>query len=141
MADPAFQLIPSLAASGWYGSDYGGSPYGGSAPLPYTFRLHHPSDDLAGNGRPIIGEVRHKRLGIIVGGRRWARARVWRVAQRAINQEALDAFAVFHDSRKFLVHYLGYGGPTNTVWWIDDQFTYTRLRGGYYNLDFEIQEA
>lgn len=140
MADPAFQLIGSLVASGWYGESYGDTPYGGTSPLPFSFVPHVPSDNLEGEGRRPVAGTRHERFGLRIGGRKWYQGALWHVAQMAIDEATLEAFAVYYSAQKFLLLPTGLGGAQRTVYWVQDRFDYSSLRGGYYNLEFDIQE-
>ncbi len=142
MSSPSFQLIDPTFSGGEYGTSYGDSPYGGPYGEPFVLpALQYPSDDLQGNGQRITGEIEHKRHGFIVGRRKWASTRRWHLYFRAQEQDIIDSFEVFYLIRKFWMQ--PWGGDTGgvVVHWMQKKFDPDPLRGGYYDLKFDIEEA
>ena len=140
---PSFQIIEDLYGSGLWGTDaFGTSAFGGPDYPPWELPfLHTPSDDPAGDGRREYGEIEHRRLGLLVGSRKWKSSRRWRIVMEAVKQDTLDSLEAFAEARRFrLLQDDDETGRVVLVKWRGG-FEPQPLRGGYYTIDFEIEEV
>lgn len=140
-----FKLPSGGTITGEYGtSSYGSEAYGGSSQQD-VFVIPTPqegSDDLERSFHRFVGEIVHRRAGVIVGARTYAEVGRWRIQYQQIEQADLDKFLPFFRARRFLfipdtldetAYY--------TVHWLEDEFVARQRRGGPYQLQFTIEEV
>lgn len=124
---------------------YGDSPYGGSGyPVLVLPDLEAPSDDLQASRRPVAAEIVHRRNGMIIGARKFAVWRKWKLNFHAFPTDVIDPFLPYFEDRFFWLLPFGADGATRIyVHWIGDEFNAKLITGsgGLYDLDFEIEEV
>lgn len=139
---PAFQLATARYGNGAFGTDaFGTSAFGGSEWPPVTLSLHLPGDDLSFDGRQKSAKIEHRRLGILVGVRTFATARVWRVLMQGKTEDDVDELKPFHEAGEFyLLQDDDETGRRVLVSWIGE-FEPQHHQGGWYDFDFQIEEV
>ena len=137
----AFQLIGDQYSTGLFGTDgFGTSAFGGTAYTPYALELHVPADDVSEDNRKRAGRMEHRRYGILVGLRHYATARRWRIHMEAIQQADLNALMPYYEAGRFyLLQDEDETGRRVEVAWLGE-FEPENLRGGFYNIDFMVEE-
>ena len=141
---PAFQLIEDkYAESGAYGvAAYGTGRYGGEDyPEVYLPALSAGSDDLAKSNHKSRATMTVSREGVIIGARKWTTRRKWNVKLQHIEQDDLDDLITFWNAERFRMLPNGGGGQIVNVRWVDGEFKPTDLRGGYFNLELNLEET
>lgn len=138
---PAFQLYEDQFSDGAFGINaFGTSSFGGPRKEPVTIELNWPSDELSEDGQEIIGEVVHRRFGMVVGARSYATARTWTCTMQGLRREQLEELRVFWRARTFLLlQDQDENGRQVNVYWPGD-FQPTNQRGGYYDIQFPLEE-
>ena len=146
-ATPAFQRTDDrFTDEGGYGSaPFGTSAFGGPAWEPLVLpTLEAPSDDIQASRRRFAAEIVHRRNGLIIGARKLAVARKWKLKFHALTTDVLDPFIPYFEDRFFWLLPYGADGATRIfVHWVEDEFGAKLVTGsgGLYDLEFEIEEA
>ncbi|HOX27427.1 MAG TPA: hypothetical protein PLU44_16895 [Candidatus Krumholzibacteria bacterium] len=144
MGSPAYQLQGNqYATNGALGtSALGTCPLGGSLYDPYEVPCQYlGSDDLRTRDRVEIAGPQHERHGVVIGQRTWAEIGRWRVIHRGLESEQLTALKTYWSARIF--NLLPDGNPTGSVipvLWRTREWNPTRVRGGRYSLEYELEE-
>jgi hypothetical protein len=142
----AFKLFPpSATEEGEYGtSPYGQEDYGGSD-TGYKYVLPDneiPGDDPTRDDHRIVGEVEHRRAGILLGARKFASKRLWVFHFGDLGDSDVDSLVQFWDARRFKFMPDAYAEETYyTVHWIQKEFHPVPQRGTRYAVEFTIEEV
>lgn len=144
MSGPAFQLTGTrfTPASAFGISEFGTSPFGGSAQVVYEIPPYHlGSDDLTETYRRQMAEIVHERLGIPVSVRPWTKIKRWAVNFNSVDESELDELQTYFEARVF--RFLPDSGVKAyyTVRWVDVEFRPSYIKPGKYSLSFEIEEV
>ena len=144
MAGPAFQKFGNrFGESASFGTcDFGTAAFGGEEFFPYELPILAPgSDRLDASEHVVAAEIVHQRHGVIIGARLHSTRRRWRVVFVAIERADIETLVTFFNLRVFGL--LPNGDPDGTtiaVRWMQNEFRAETLRGGYYNLEFDLEE-
>lgn len=138
---PALQFYDNRFTDGVFGtSEFGTAAFGGPAWAPVPIELHVPSDDVSDDGAEDPAEIVHRRYGVIVGARKYATIRRWRVSMRAVQRDTVESMRQFFRARRFwLLQDDDEAGRRVEVYWVGS-FEPQNMRGGFFNLDFELEE-
>lgn len=139
-----FQRNDTRYSTGAFGTDpFGTSHFGGTDwPVVTLPTLHLDSDDLTKQHRWKVGEVQHRRDGILLGSRKWNEKRVWRVEWIAKDEAFVLSMLTFFQQRVFrmlpdsadpITYFL--------VQWSESEFHPTPRRARRYDLKFTIEET
>lgn len=144
MSSPAYQLQGfAYETSGALGSaPLGTSPLGGSVypPVPVP-TVYLGSDDLRIRDRIDRAGPEHFRHGVLVGARTWAEVSRWNVVHRGLMPAQVAALRVFWQARIFNLLPTGdVMGTSIPVIWKTREFAPRRIRGGRYELEYELEE-
>lgn len=150
MGSPAF--APHLPLAGFtgdgdYGSDtgdgYAEEGYGGYLGAYFILPQYHVgSDDLTRTDHIRVGEVAHRRDGILLGTRKYATRYVWKVVYTALATSYLISFKYFFDVRIFrlLPDHLD-ESTYYVVHWVEPEFHPISLRGNWWKFEFTIEQS
>lgn len=100
------------------------------------------SDRLDRKHRPVAAEKVHSRDGVIVGARLFTTRYRWRCVWRALTEAEMSSLRTFFLARKFYL--LPYGTEELGAWvvrWTNSDFSPETIRGGYYNLQADLEEV
>jgi len=143
----AFKTFPpsGTADEGEYGtSPYGQEAYGGTQTgTKYDLPANEiPGDDLTRSDHWNVGEVAHRRSGILLGARKFTEKRVWRVRFGDLSSSDVDTLLVFYKARRFkLIPDSAEEETYYTVHWVETEFDAVPQRGARYRLEFTIEEV
>lgn len=143
---PAFKLFPaSSTIAGEYGtSPYGTEQYGGTdTGTKYVLPPNEiPGDDPTRADHWRVGEVEHRREGILLGARKFDEKRVWVFRFGDLESEDVDSLLLYFLARRFKFMPDEWNEDTyHTVHWIEPEFQAVPFRGGLYQLEFTIEEV
>lgn len=153
MGAPAFQFIGdrwggAAAIEGEFGtSPFGQEYFGGDAYAPFELPTAMvESDELSHALHVKVGEIVHRRDGIIFGARKLAEVRLWLVRFMGESRATIEALLPYFQARRF--YFLPDSDNPNTrytVLWVEQEFRPEPHRGmedgGNYDLSFTIEEV
>jgi hypothetical protein len=142
----AFKLFPEdeTATGGEFGtSPFGTDPFGGVG-QGYKYDLppnEVPGDDPTASYHWLVAEAEQRRLGKLLGARKYDDWRVWTFRFSLLAAADVDALLLFFRARRFKFI------PDSTEeesfvesHWLGREFAPRSRRGSYYELSFSIEE-
>jgi len=140
----AYQLIGSrFSADSKFGmSPFGTCPFGGDEYVPDPVPALAPgSDDLTESNNWVAAEVVHERDGVIVGSRLHSLRRRWHVVHRALSRAEANTLLKYFKVRRFNLLPTGDGDDESIiVKWVQREFGSKTLRGGYLDIEYDLEE-
>jgi len=144
MSGPAYQLqgnaYEDFGALGT--SPLGTGPLGGNLhrPVPVP-TVYLGSDDLRERERVDRAGPEHFRHGVLVDARTWAEVGRWNVVHRGLTATEVAALRSFWQARIFNLLPTGdVMGVAIPVIWKTREWNPKRIRGGRYELQYELEE-
>lgn len=144
MSGPAYQLQGNAyETSGALGTaPLGTCPLGGNLYPPVPVPTQYlGSDDLRVRDRIDRAGPEHYRHDVLVSARTWAEVARWKVVHRGLQAAQVADLRVFYQARIF--NLLPTGSVMDTaipVIWRTREFAPQRIRGGLYQLEYELEE-
>lgn len=143
MQRSGFQLDDQTGTSGAFGqAPFGTCPFGGQDSQVYTLPiLHVGSDYPQQEDHRRVGEVVHRRHGLLIGARKWGEARLWRFVWEIIAQADITELKTFWQARRFrFIPDIDLSQVYHIVYWVERDFAPKTLKAGWYSFSLTIEE-
>ena len=146
MSWPAYQLhgekIPGAGSGALGTSELGTSPLGGNVHTPVPVpSLYIGSDDMRTKLRVERAGPEHRRHGVLIGARTWAEIGRWKAVHHGLTAAEVASLRTFYTAMFFRLLPTGdVMGAAIPVIWTTREFNARQIRGGRYDLEYELEE-
>jgi len=126
------------------GDGYGETPYGGSDYSVWELPVAQPgSDDPTQQDHLLVGELEHRRDGVLIGARVFGDSQHWRLIYDNLNRTQVEGFRTYFNARRFRL--LPDVADETTYWlvhWVEGRFAPRSKRGtGVFSLQLTLEEV